>query len=114
MKAISETLGLEPDRITKATDWDRGLQCISANYYPPCSKPDQAIGLAAHTDPNLLNLIIQNDVGGLQIQHKGKWVIWKAEPNALIVDLGDQIQVPTHALICPCKFFYFILLLLFF
>ena len=96
MRAISETLGLESDRLTKATDWDRGLQFLLGNYYPPCPQPDRVIGLGAHTDGNVLNLLIQNDVGGLQIQHKGKWVNWKAEPNALIADLGDQIQVPNY------------------
>ena len=93
LKAISETLDLESDAILKAASWDRGFQLLAANYYPACPQPDRAIGLPAHTDSGLLNLLIQNDVGGLQIEHQGKWVNWIAKPNSFIVDLGEQMQV---------------------
>ena len=93
MNAISETLGLESNYITKAMNWDQGLQLLAANYYPACPEPDRAIGIPPHTDHGLVTLLIQNDLGGLQVQHKGKWVDWNAPPNAFVVNLGDQMQV---------------------
>ena len=93
IKAISETLGLEPDYIANAMNWNRGVQILAANFYPACPQPDKAIGIPPHTDHGLVTLLIQNDMGGLQVQHKGKWVNWNAVPNAFVVNLGDQMQV---------------------
>ncbi|XP_062083670.1 2-oxoglutarate-dependent dioxygenase 19-like [Humulus lupulus] len=99
MRAMSEALGLEPNCLEKATNWDEGCDVLASNYYPTCPNPDQVIGLPPHTDPGLMNLLVQNDVGGLQILHKsGKWVQWKAMPNTIIVDLGDQMQILTNDL----------------
>ncbi|PON33011.1 Oxoglutarate/iron-dependent dioxygenase [Parasponia andersonii] len=96
LKAISETLGLESDYIANAMNWDQGLQMVAANYYPACPQPDRAIGIPPHTDHGLVTLLIQNQMGGLQVQHKGKWVNWNAMPNSIVVNLGDQMQVLTN------------------
>ncbi|XP_062080140.1 2-oxoglutarate-dependent dioxygenase 19-like [Humulus lupulus] len=96
VKAISETLGLESDHIAKSMNWDQGLQLMAANYYPACPQPDQAIGIPPHTDHGLVTLLIQNQMGGLQVQHKGKWVNWNGVPNAFVVNLGDQMQILTN------------------
>ena len=93
LKAISETLGLEPGYIAKETNWDQGLQRMAANYYPACPEPDRAIGIPPHTDPGLVTFLIQNEIGGLQIKHKGKWVHLNAMPNAFVVNICDQMQV---------------------
>ncbi|XP_062119294.1 2-oxoglutarate-dependent dioxygenase 19-like [Humulus lupulus] len=94
--AISDTLGLEADYIAKATNWDEGLQLLAANYYPACPEPERAIGIPPHTDHGLVSLLIQNQRGGLQVLHKGKWVNWDAVPNSYVVILGDQMQVLTN------------------
>ncbi|KAM6554511.1 hypothetical protein CsatB_015273 [Cannabis sativa] len=96
VKAISETLGLEEDCISKAMNWDEGLQLLAANYYPACPEPDRAIGIPPHTDHGLVTLLIQNEMSGLQVQHKGQWVMLEAITNAFVVNLGDQMQVVTN------------------
>ncbi|XP_060964948.1 2-oxoglutarate-dependent dioxygenase 19-like [Cannabis sativa] len=98
MRGISKTLGLEENCIEKATNLDMGLQYLLMNDYQSCPNPDQVIGLPPHTDPALMNILIQNDVGGLQILHNGKWVNWKAMPYSIIVDIGDQMQILTNDL----------------
>ncbi|EXB57864.1 putative 2-oxoglutarate/Fe(II)-dependent dioxygenase [Morus notabilis] len=67
----------------------RPAKILAANYYPACPQPDRAIGIPPHTDHGLVTLLIQNDMGGLQLQHKGKWVNWNAMPNAFVFNLGD-------------------------
>ncbi|XP_015886184.3 2-oxoglutarate-dependent dioxygenase 19 [Ziziphus jujuba] len=96
LRAISETLELEADYIEKSMNWDQGLQILAANYYPACPDPENAIGIPPHTDHGLLTILIQNDMGGLQVQHKGKWVNWNAIPNSLVVNLGDHMQILTN------------------
>ncbi|KAI5314404.1 hypothetical protein L3X38_043580 [Prunus dulcis] len=44
-RAISESLGLGPNYIHNAMNMDRGIQMLAANYYPPCSQPEHAIGI---------------------------------------------------------------------
>ncbi|CAL9021345.1 unnamed protein product [Prunus brigantina] len=73
-RAISESLGLEPNYIHDAMNMDRGIQMLAANYYQPCPQPELAIGIPHHTDHGLVTLLIQNKMNGLQVEHNGKWL----------------------------------------
>jgi len=69
-------------------------QRIRMNYYPPCPEPDKAIGLTPHSDATGLTILLQvNEVEGLQIKKDGKWVSVKPLPNALVVNVGDILEV---------------------
>ncbi|XP_042947662.1 2-oxoglutarate-dependent dioxygenase 19-like isoform X1 [Carya illinoinensis] len=93
MKGISVSLGLEEGYIEKAMNLDSGLQFVAANLYPPCPKPDVAIGLPPHSDYGLLTLLIHNGVCGLQVQHKGNWVNLNPNPNAFVVNIGNHMEI---------------------
>ncbi|RZC46922.1 hypothetical protein C5167_039866 [Papaver somniferum] len=93
LKAIMEGLELEEDDIEKSLELKSGVQKFSANLYPPCPQPKLAIGLPPHADHGLLTLLMQNDVGGLQIKNKGKWVAVNAIPNSIMVNIGDHMEV---------------------
>ncbi|KAL3515504.1 hypothetical protein ACH5RR_022406 [Cinchona calisaya] len=90
---ISQSLGLEEDYIEKLLDLESGLLIFAANYYPPCPQPKLAMGMPPHSDHSLLTLLLQNGVGGLQIQHKGKWVNVNALPNSFLVNTGDHLEI---------------------
>ncbi|KAK6781540.1 hypothetical protein RDI58_019336 [Solanum bulbocastanum] len=70
-----------------------GFQLFIANYYPCCPQPELALGMPPHSDHGLLTLIIQNQVGGLQVQHQGKWIHVNALPNSLLVNTGDHLEI---------------------
>lgn len=91
--AISESLGLEECAINDALALDSMLQIFIGNYYPRCPQPELAMGLPPHSDHGLITLLIQNEVGGLQLMHKQKWVDVNAVPNSLLVNTGDQLEV---------------------
>ncbi|XP_008237166.2 PREDICTED: protein DMR6-LIKE OXYGENASE 1-like [Prunus mume] len=91
-RAISESLGLEPNYIYDAMNMDRGIQIIAANYYPPCPQPEHAIGIPHHTDHGLVTLLIQNKMNGLQVEHNGKWLTVDGPANGLFFNLADQMQ----------------------
>ena len=43
--------------------------------YPPVPPPADSVGVGAHTDSGFLTLLLQDDVGGLQVQPSdGRWV----------------------------------------
>ncbi|XVF67257.1 hypothetical protein PTKIN_Ptkin10aG0106100 [Pterospermum kingtungense] len=90
---ISESLGLEDDYIDKALNLENGLQVLAANFYPPCPQPELAMGLPPHSDHGLLTLLIQNEIGGLQVLHKGKWINVNPIPNSFLANIGDHIEV---------------------
>ncbi|KAK6156805.1 hypothetical protein DH2020_011053 [Rehmannia glutinosa] len=93
LKGISESLGLEESEMDKALDLGSSFQLFVANFYPRCPNPDVALGMPPHSDHTLLTLLIENEVGGLQIQHKGRWVNVNALPNSILVNSGDQLEI---------------------
>ncbi|KAK1378007.1 Fe2OG dioxygenase domain-containing protein [Heracleum sosnowskyi] len=67
---------------------------IRMNYYPSCAKPDLVLGVSPHSDASSLTLLLQDDeTTGLQIKHRGIWVPVKPIPNALVVNIGDAMEV---------------------
>ncbi|XP_042003434.1 protein SRG1-like [Salvia splendens] len=69
------------------------------NYYPPCSKPDQVIGLRPHTDGTVLTLLLQDSqVRGLQLLHDNKWLSVPIMPQALLVLAGDLLELMSNGI----------------
>ncbi|KAF8401867.1 hypothetical protein HHK36_012815 [Tetracentron sinense] len=87
---IGEGLGLESgyfgDGLSK-------VQSFSINHYPPCPDPSLTLGLPKHSDPNLISLLLQGDVYGLQVFKDGQWIAIEPLPNAFVVNIGHQLQV---------------------
>ncbi|CAL5377684.1 unnamed protein product [Camellia sinensis] len=81
---------MEECYIEKAMDLESGLQIFIGNLYPPCPQTELAMGLPPHSDHGLLTILIQNEIGGLQLQHNGKWVNIKALPNSFLVNTADH------------------------
>ncbi|XP_027939109.1 protein DMR6-LIKE OXYGENASE 1-like [Vigna unguiculata] len=96
LKGISLSLGLEENYIHKRMNVELGCQVLVINYYPPCPKPELVMGLPAHTDHGLLTLLQQNHLGGLQIQHKGKWIPINPIPNSFLINTGDHMEILTN------------------
>ncbi|XP_069150567.1 protein SRG1-like [Solanum lycopersicum] len=71
-----------------------GMQSMRMNYYPPCPEPNRAIGLSTHSDPGVLTILFQlNETEGLQVRKDDIWVPIKPLPNALIVNIGDMMEI---------------------
>ena len=74
--------------------FEEGYQGMRINYYPPSPQPDQVIGLAPHSDPVGLTILLQlNEMEGLQIRKDGMWIPIKPLPNAFIVNVGDILEL---------------------
>ena len=95
-RAISESLGLEPNYIYDAMNMDRSLQMLATNYYPPCPQPEHAIGIPHYTDHGLVTLLIQNEMNGLQVEHKGKRLTVNCPANGFFVNVADHMQILTN------------------
>ncbi|KAI4982225.1 hypothetical protein ZWY2020_022717 [Hordeum vulgare] len=65
--------------------------------YPPCPRPDLVDGLRAHTDAGGVILLFQDDqVSGLQLLKDGAWVDVPPMRHAVVVNIGDQLEVITN------------------
>jgi isopenicillin N synthase-like dioxygenase len=75
---------------------------LRLNHYPLCDDPaddsvdgpsEGHLGISHHTDAGALTLLAQDQVAGLQMKVGPDWVLVEPEPDALVVNLGDMLQV---------------------
>ncbi|XP_075515866.1 1-aminocyclopropane-1-carboxylate oxidase homolog 12-like [Primulina tabacum] len=87
---MSEGLGLSSNQLT-----DMGCADTLAHichYYPACPEPELTIDKKKHSDYDFIMLMLQVDVA----QHQGQWVDVPPTPGALVVNVGDLLQLITN------------------
>ncbi|KAG9155674.1 hypothetical protein Leryth_003941 [Lithospermum erythrorhizon] len=77
---------LIPSHTAFYTEELSGVNLLSVNHYPPCPDPTSALGMHSHCDPNLITILHQGTIHGLQVLKDGQW-IW-AEPLPLALYLA--------------------------
>ncbi|XP_051130959.1 jasmonate-induced oxygenase 4 [Andrographis paniculata] len=99
MKIMSQNLGLrEDDDLAEAFGGESELgACLRINYYPKCPQPHLALGLSAHSDPGGITILFPDEeVAGLQVRRGDHWITVKPIAKALVVNLGDQVEVVSN------------------
>ncbi|PON83979.1 Isopenicillin N synthase [Trema orientale] len=89
-------LGLEENALKEAVGGEEVEYLLKINYYPPCPHPDLAFGVPPHTDLSALTILVPNDVPGLQVFKNDNWIDVPYIPNALVIHIGDQIEVASN------------------
>ncbi|KAH0745839.1 hypothetical protein KY285_007496 [Solanum tuberosum] len=92
-RSLSLGLGLEGYEMMEAAGSEDIVYMLKINYYPPCPRPDLALGVVAHTDMSYITLLVPNEVQGLQVFKDGHWYDVNYIPNAIIVHIGDQVEI---------------------
>ncbi|KAI5649448.1 hypothetical protein M9H77_35453 [Catharanthus roseus] len=88
---LSESLGLNKDYLRNMGSAE-GLY-IKGHYSPPCPEPELTLGSVTHTDFGFLTLILQNEIGGLQVLYENEYVDVPPIPGSLTINLGDMFQI---------------------
>ncbi|KAL4024794.1 hypothetical protein IC575_013164 [Cucumis melo] len=94
LELLSEALGLNPNYLDNIGCSD-GLAFVY-HYYPPCPQPKLTIGISEHSDTDFITVLLQDLVGGLQIRHQNKWIDVRPVAGALVVNIGDLMQLITN------------------
>lgn len=96
LRALALHLGLEE---TYFDEWIKnGNSVLRPIHYPPITdEPKNAVRAAAHGDINLITLLMGAHGKGLQVQnHKGEWIDAIAQPNELMINVGDMLSRLTN------------------
>lgn len=78
-----------------------GLRMVNMNFYPTCPDPELTVGVGRHSDMGTLTVLLQDGIGGLYVKveedmdagKKGEWIEISPVPGALVINIGDTLQV---------------------
>ncbi|EXB85441.1 Protein SRG1 [Morus notabilis] len=97
-KATARSLKLEEDVFLKHFG-EKTVMQARFNYYPPCPRSDMVLGLKPHSDKSGITVLLPDqEVEGLQIFKNNEWSRVPTIPHALIVNLGDQMEIMTNGI----------------
>ena len=96
LRALALHLGLEEPYFDDYIH--NGNSILRPIHYPPITEePKEAVRAAAHGDINLITLLMGAQGRGLQVQnHKGEWIDAIAQPNELMINVGDMLSRHTN------------------
>ncbi|GGI57454.1 isopenicillin N synthase family dioxygenase [Winogradskyella haliclonae] len=96
LRALALFVGLEENYFDNYIH--NGNSILRPIHYPPIiDEPKNAVRAAAHGDINLITLLMGAQGRGLQVQnHKGDWIDAIAEPDELMINVGDMLSRHTN------------------
>ena len=96
LRALALHLGLDEFYFDKFVS--EGNSILRPIHYPPITEePDNAVRAAAHGDINLITLLMGAQGKGLQVMnHDGEWIDAIAEPDELMINVGDMLSRHTN------------------
>ena len=91
LAAMAEALNLEQDFFTRC--FKEHVTVLRMIHYPPRPTSTHDNGAGAHTDYGCVTLLLQDQIGGLEVKHRnGEWLQATPMEGALVVNIGDLMQ----------------------
>ncbi len=101
LEAVCISLGLPKNRLADCFE-PRHTSFLRLNYYPvedPLSDLPEVdrsgadLGVHHHSDAGAVTVLMQDDVGGLQVFKDGLWHVVQPVDGAFVINIGDMVQV---------------------
>lgn len=94
MTLLAVALGVDDDFFR--TRFEDPLSLCIANYYPPLSGENVRAGvvsLPAHSDYSCITMLVQDDVGGLEVLERSsqRWIAAPPIPGSFVLNVGDLL-----------------------
>jgi isopenicillin N synthase-like dioxygenase len=93
MRALSMALGLDEDYFSNLHQ--SPLATFGLNFYPAPvpGAPSADVGVGAHCDASTFTVLLQDDVGGLEVRDaNGRWIAAPYVPGAYVINIGDTMM----------------------
>ncbi|GER26407.1 gibberellin 20 oxidase 2 [Striga asiatica] len=100
MELLGISLGVGPAYFREFFQGNESIMRL--NYYPPCRKPELALGTGPHCDPTSLTILHQDQVGGLEVYVDEKWHSITPNPQAFVVNIGDTFMALSNGIYKGC------------
>ncbi|XP_034699138.1 protein SRG1-like isoform X2 [Vitis riparia] len=98
LKAMAKSLNLEENSFSSQFG-ERAVMQTRFNFYLSCPRPDLVLGVKPHSDRSGITVLLQDkEVEGLQVFKDDKWFKVPVIPHALVVNLGDQMQIMSNGI----------------
>ncbi|KAL9410833.1 hypothetical protein AB3S75_044580 [Citrus x aurantiifolia] len=91
---LSMALGLKPEYLKDMGCFN--LYSVICHYYPRCPQPELTLGARRHSDPSFLTILLQDQIGGLQVFNENQWIDVNPISGGLLVNIGDFLQVVSN------------------
>jgi isopenicillin N synthase-like dioxygenase len=93
LRAIGSGLGLGPDYFLERYTRDPTVLFRIFNY-PPATvvAGENELGVGEHTDYGLLTLLQQDEVGGLEIWYRDRWLPAPPVRDSFVCNVGDMLE----------------------
>ncbi|HYJ74479.1 MAG TPA: 2-oxoglutarate and iron-dependent oxygenase domain-containing protein [Kineosporiaceae bacterium] len=96
LRALSAALGQDETYFDAWFD-DEAYPHVKVVRYPAREQVDSDQGVGAHKDYGWLALLLQDDLGGLQVEAAdGSWIAARPVPGAFVVNIGELLEVATQ------------------
>lgn len=97
LKIIAAGMPYGPTVFSEFTSNDAVASVLLLHYPPDTSSNPLQFGAAAHTDFGALTLLLQDEIGGLQVwdSEKQGWVDVPPNRDAYVFNVGDMLQMWT-------------------
>jgi isopenicillin N synthase-like dioxygenase len=103
LRAIALGLGQPADHFEPSTSPDPEVLVKIIRYPAQDERADTGQGVGLHNDSGLLSFIMQDAVGGLQVQIGEELVDATPMPGALILNIGEMLQIATDGYLRATK-----------
>jgi isopenicillin N synthase-like dioxygenase len=103
LRALALGLGQRVDHFDSAV-LPRGDPHLKIIRYPAQDAPrDTGQGVGMHHDSGLVSFVLQDDVGGLQVDSDGSLVDATPRPGTYVMNLGEMLQAATSGYLRATK-----------
>ncbi|KAL3849851.1 hypothetical protein ACJIZ3_011733 [Penstemon smallii] len=86
LKILARGIGLTSDFFTR-----------NLTEKEACPLPEKCLGLGSHSDPHTLTILLQDEIGGLQVlKDDDQWFGIRPVPNSFIFNIGDTLEAWTN------------------
>jgi isopenicillin N synthase-like dioxygenase len=100
LRAFALSLGQREDVFDDC--WRGGVpnQVVKTIRYPGRDVAADAQGCGAHKDSEFLTLLLQDEVGGLEVLRDGEWCAAPPLPGAFVVNTGELLELASNGYYC--------------